>query len=287
MSDSSDIELRYIIKSFISHINFDFTSNESTMQTLRKVEKTYWQYCCHVPHHPKLSFSQYFKHICFLIEKEWNYEDYIVMKSKYNYYKKSIPTAGAMIHYHDNNGIYLLLVKNNRAKVFSLPKGKQEKGEKVRETAIREVMEETGLDISDYINDDMMYNNNISESSVSSDEFEYENRNIIDDHYCEETDEKTDVIKDQSVEFMTQERSFRYESLGDKNMIDVYKYYICKSTIYDVQLKEKPMVFSGYDNEEIVDIIWMHTSEIIKNPQLFSRQVKTACQIILEKYKSF
>lgn len=295
MIDSSDIELRYIIKSFISHINFDFSNNDQTMETLRKVEKTYWQYCCHIPHHPKLSFSQYFKHICFLIEKDWNYEDYIVMKSKYNYYKKSIPTAGAMIHYHDNSGIYLLLVKNNRAKVFSLPKGKQEKGEKVRETAIREVMEETGLDISNYINDDMIYNNTISESSVSSDEFEYENRNTIDDDCEEGTNEKTEVDKgqsvevekDQSVNFMKQERSFHYESLADKNMIDMYKYYICKSTIYDVQLKEKPTVFSGYDNEEIVDIVWMHTSEIIKNPQLFSRQVKTACQIILEKYQPF
>ena len=252
MIDSSDIELRYIIKTFIQHIEFNFNSNESTMQTLRKLEKTYWQYCCHSDCHPKLSFSQYYKHVCFLIQKEWNYEEYIVMKSKYNYYKKSIPTAGAMIHYHDNSGIYLLLVKNNRAKVFSLPKGKQEKGETMCETAIREVMEETGLDLSQYIEDTMNYSNNISESSASSDELEYKNN--LD------------------------------ENIDENNM---HKYYICKSTIYDVQLLEKPTVFSGYDNEEIVDIVWTHTNEIIKNPQLFSRQVKTACQIILEKYQGF
>ena len=85
MMNSSDIELVYIIKGFVKNIDFNLSDYENTMQTLRKVEKTYWQYCCHNPHFQKITFSQYFRHVCYVFNKEWNYEDYIIMKSQYKF----------------------------------------------------------------------------------------------------------------------------------------------------------------------------------------------------------
>ena len=324
--NSSDIELVYIIKGFVKNIDFNLSDYENTMQTLRKVEKTYWQYCCHSPHYQKITFSQYFKHVCCVFNMEWNYQDYIVMKSQYNYYKKSIPTAGAMIHYHENKNIYLLLVKNNRAKVFSLPKGKQEKNETVQETAIREVMEETGIDISEYINaTTILYSsgNNSSENSEFEDSFEYhdyEKNNQIGENTkpkrndwnedneasmkedgegdgkengegdgdgegdgIGKNDETGDHYNGEKREILNDKKINLNYALGN----DLNKYYICKSTIYDIKINEKQEEFKDYDNEEIVDIVWTPLSKIHDNPHLYSRQVKTAAQILSEKYLSF
>ena len=143
-----------------------------------------------------------------------------------------------MIHYHENNEIYMLLVRNNRARVFSLPKGKQDyKEETIKEVAIREVLEETGLDISSYINHDHLLCSGSGSDGSEVDEIE-----------------------------------------------EATKHYICKSVIYDVQLHEKVSHFENYDDGEIVDIKWVQCENILANPQLYSRQVKTACQILLDKY---
>lgn len=239
----NDIELDLIIKDMTKHIEFNINEYESSMATMRKVEKTYWQYCCHQPYYPRHTFSQYFKRVCNIFNEEWNYLKYNELKTKYNYYKKNIPTAGAMIHYHTNDGkILMLLVKNTRAKVYSLPKGKQEKNESIQDTAIREVKEETGIDISSYINSDIML--------CSSDYSDLDN-SINED---------------------------------DESRPSMDRYYICKSVIYDVQLVEKIDNFSDYDNEEIEEICWKDTDEILQFPHLFSRQVKTACSILRDKY---
>jgi 8-oxo-dGTP pyrophosphatase MutT (NUDIX family) len=241
--DAQDYEMLNAIKMYTHRIDFDISTHDKAMNTLRKVEKTYWQYCCKIPHYPKLTFSRYFKYVCELFNEEWNYAKYVNLKTQYNCYKKSIPTAGAMIHYHENNEIYMLLVRNNRAKVFSLPKGKQEnKDETIKEIAIREVLEETGLDISSYINNDHLL------SSSDGSEVDANDRIEIDE------------------------------------IVPANKHYICKSVIYDVRLHKKVMHFENYDEEEIVDIKWVNCEDILANPQLYSRQVKSACQIILDKY---
>ena len=236
-----EYEMIHAIKEYTKHIDFDISEYDRAMLTVRKVEKTYWQYCCKIPHYPKLTFSKYFRYVCELFNEEWDYTKYINLKTQYNCYKKNIPTAGAMIHYHENNDIYMLLVRNNRARVFSLPKGKQDyKEETIKEVAIREVLEETGLDISRYINNDHLL--------------------------C----------------------SGSGQDLSDGSDIDgneeATKHYICKSVIYDVQLHEKVSHFENYDDGEIVDIKWVQCENILANPQLYSRQVKTACQILLDKY---
>ena len=59
-------------------------------------------------------------------------------------YEKS---CGAIVIYRNGSDYYTLLVRNHNGRNYSFPKGHVEKGETEQETAIREVREETGLNI--------------------------------------------------------------------------------------------------------------------------------------------
>ena len=59
-------------------------------------------------------------------------------------YEKS---CGAIVIYRDGRSYKILLVRNHNGRNYSFPKGHVEKGETEQQTAIREVKEETGLDI--------------------------------------------------------------------------------------------------------------------------------------------
>lgn len=59
-------------------------------------------------------------------------------------YEKS---CGAIIFYKGKNATRILLVKNNNGRYWSFPKGHIEENESEHETAIREIKEETGLEI--------------------------------------------------------------------------------------------------------------------------------------------
>ena len=61
-------------------------------------------------------------------------------------YEKS---CGSVIYKFENNSIYILLIKHNKGH-WSFPKGHMENGETEYQTAIREVKEETNLDIKIY-----------------------------------------------------------------------------------------------------------------------------------------
>lgn len=53
-------------------------------------------------------------------------------------------SAGGVVYFKDDEGIKILMIedKSNR---WTLPKGKNEEGETYKETAIREIREETGI----------------------------------------------------------------------------------------------------------------------------------------------
>ena len=74
-------------------------------------------------------------------------KDHIHYIRLYSKHQRTIPRSGAIIK---AKGKYLL-VKNINSEVYGFPKGKREQGEKDFETAIREVYEETGLDITNLI----------------------------------------------------------------------------------------------------------------------------------------
>ena len=60
-------------------------------------------------------------------------------------YEKS---CGGIIFYKTRQNTKVLLVKNNNGRYWSFPKGHIEEGETEQETAIREIKEETGLDVT-------------------------------------------------------------------------------------------------------------------------------------------
>ncbi len=60
------------------------------------------------------------------------------------YYERS---CGAVVYRKINGDYRYLLIRNRRSSNWSFPKGHVEKGETLEETAIREVLEETGLHI--------------------------------------------------------------------------------------------------------------------------------------------
>lgn len=59
-------------------------------------------------------------------------------------YEKS---CGGIIFYNGKSNTKILLVKNNNGRYWSFPKGHIEKGETEQETAVREIKEETSLDV--------------------------------------------------------------------------------------------------------------------------------------------
>ena len=60
-------------------------------------------------------------------------------------YEKS---CGGIIFYKTRQNTKILLVKNNNGRYWSFPKGHIEEGETEQQTAIREIKEETGLDVT-------------------------------------------------------------------------------------------------------------------------------------------
>ena len=69
----------------------------------------------------------------------------VTLKSIRCLYEKS---CGGIIFYKTRQNVKILLVKNNNGRYWSFPKGHIEEGETEQETAIREIKEETGLDVT-------------------------------------------------------------------------------------------------------------------------------------------
>lgn len=68
----------------------------------------------------------------------------VTLKSISCLYEKS---CGAIIFYKTKQNTKILLVKNNKGRYWSFPKGHIEYGENEQQTALREIKEETGLDV--------------------------------------------------------------------------------------------------------------------------------------------
>jgi len=70
------------------------------------------------------------------------------MKNKTNQPKKVIEAAGGILWKDSPSGLKLAIIHRKRYDDWSLPKGKREPGESWQETALREVLEETGCRVT-------------------------------------------------------------------------------------------------------------------------------------------
>ena len=69
-------------------------------------------------------------------------------------------SCGGLVFRRQNDLIQLLLIKHKKGGHWSFPKGHVEAGESERETAMREILEETGVhvDIKDGYHERVFYN---------------------------------------------------------------------------------------------------------------------------------
>ncbi|CCF60271.1 hypothetical protein KAFR_0J02070 [Kazachstania africana CBS 2517] len=104
------------------------------------------------------SLSQFFIKLCPLIWK-WDIKVDEALQ-KFSKYKKTIPVRGAAIFNESLNKI--LLVKGTESDSWSFPRGKISKDESDLDCCIREVKEEIGFDLTDYIDEDKFVERSIS-----------------------------------------------------------------------------------------------------------------------------
>ena len=72
----------------------------------------------------------------------------ILVENNHSMVKKftNIWSAGGVIVFNKNEKIFVAICKRTSENLFCLPKGRPEKNENYKQTAIREVKEETGID---------------------------------------------------------------------------------------------------------------------------------------------
>lgn len=103
-----------------------------------------------------------FRHCSFLIEHSHQVD---AILSKWKIFKHAVPTNGAIIL--DESMRYVLLVQGFWAKAsWGFPKGKVVEEESEMKCAIREVLEETGFDITNLIKSDQYLQISINEQTI-------------------------------------------------------------------------------------------------------------------------
>lgn len=145
-----------IPKNLLHDIKISLGTDRDIIATIKAIEKSHWDYLDNYRdydrrRYPTLSIQQYCARVFQSKGHPINQaqvQNYIRI---YNRYKKSVPTAGAILYHLQNNDIYFVVVRMRSSPVWSMPKGKQEPTEDLVHTAKREFLEETGLDLEDLI----------------------------------------------------------------------------------------------------------------------------------------
>lgn len=133
--------------SFTSLLSLKDLSEMSNIDMMKYLENRHWYYldniCDHWVYDP-VKYTDFISRV--LKEQEIDIDVHSLCK-EYDRWKKNIPTAGGIITTYNEGEIELLTIRTGRCPVYAMPKGKQDEGEKIIETAQREVKEETGLEI--------------------------------------------------------------------------------------------------------------------------------------------
>ncbi|KAL6948605.1 hypothetical protein ACO0QE_001077 [Hanseniaspora vineae] len=110
---------------------------------------------------PKLKIKKFASKMIEICPLIWKWDDETISQAlqKFSLYKKTIPVRGAAIFNETLNKI--LLVQGIESKSWSFPRGKISKDESDVDCCIRECLEETGFDLTDYINENEYLERNI------------------------------------------------------------------------------------------------------------------------------
>jgi ADP-ribose pyrophosphatase YjhB (NUDIX family) len=143
---------------FIRRVSDAFDLGKDSFSAMKAFEQAHWDYIDNYNRRDSRRFP-YMKNTE-LLERVLQHQgactdnarDYI---RQYERYKKSLPTAGCILLHSDR----MAVVKIKCCEVYSMPKGKQDKGETLMQTAIRETREETGLDLDDTIGENTPFEN--------------------------------------------------------------------------------------------------------------------------------
>ncbi|EAN30785.1 Dcp2 box A domain protein [Theileria parva strain Muguga] len=124
------------------------------------LQETYWWYCDkwrdRNPSLPSFTFSEFIQFICVdcpILQRFVSKNDLKTMITNWRQYKKKIPVRGGIIFNVLCDKV--LLVQSYSSKNWSFPRGKIDEAENDRACAVREINEETGLDVNSNINDDV------------------------------------------------------------------------------------------------------------------------------------
>jgi mRNA-decapping enzyme subunit 2 len=149
----TDIEARFLL-------NLPEDELSKVDRLLFWIQEAHWFYddfyCDNYSSLPRYTFKQFTKEIfnhCPLFAGMANNVDNIL--SYYRQYKSKIPVCGCILLTANNSK--LLLVCNWNGKSWTFPRGKVNENEENIDCAIREVYEETGFDISSYIDRDELH----------------------------------------------------------------------------------------------------------------------------------
>lgn len=147
----------------LTNVELSLGSDQEIIQSFKRIERKHWNYLDNYRDqnrrkYPTLNIQQFtFKLLRAKGINDVNMQDIMFYVRLYNRYKKSLPTAGVILYHTTQKGeLFFLTIRMRFAKIYSMPKGKQEPNEDLMQTACREFREETGIDLDDCMNNECM-----------------------------------------------------------------------------------------------------------------------------------
>jgi 8-oxo-dGTP pyrophosphatase MutT (NUDIX family) len=151
-------------ETIINNLRVKLDTNRDIIETFKEIEKAHWDYLDNYrdqdrARYPSMTIYQFSQKVLESKGFHTNRNDIQNYMRIFNRFKKNVPTAG-VIFYHRADPLVsndsassssFVVVRMRFSNVWSMPKGKKEPSEELINTAKREFLEETGIDLDDHI----------------------------------------------------------------------------------------------------------------------------------------